>query len=118
MFSTPLVSTTALTGLPTERDRTVSKLTVKEEPPVGRNRSKVWAAIAEECRNESGEWRRINRSYTKAHAQQLASNIRSSHRRSKRLAGFKAGERWESTWAETKSGQFAIWIRHIGDVNE
>jgi hypothetical protein len=93
-----------------------TQLTVRDEPAI-RAKNTRWNQIADECRNDQGQWRRINKSFPKKQiVQQLSSNIRSSHRRKKPLHGFNPTEKWEATWAESDKtqGVFHVWIRYVG----
>lgn len=96
------------------------KFIVKEEPPARSRRPTRWSAIAEECRATPGEWYRVAKPFrNKNVVLQVSSNIRSTHRRSKRVHGFNANERWESSWApsEKNDGTFHIWLRFVGNID-
>lgn len=80
------------------------------------SRSTFWSRTFEYARR-NGDWVRVPRTYTKATAQQIASDISNAHRRSMRtlrMRGIRPGEQWEARWEwapEDIGGDFVVWIR-------
>lgn len=97
---------------------TLRQRAVVEEPP-GRGhwqRQSFWVHTFQDAR-EHGRWVRVPRFYTSATAAQIASDIRSAHRRpleTVRVRGILPGEVWSARWDTDEKcppGSFAIWIR-------
>jgi hypothetical protein len=79
----------------------------------------MWQEVFEECRRDTGNWRRADAPMKRSTASQLASDIRNAHRRNAvkaRLAGLRSDERWDAQWGEV-DGEFYIWLRHLGPVD-
>ncbi|CAB4365392.1 unannotated protein [freshwater metagenome] len=98
------------------------EFTVASEPPTcdRRQRRSRWAALFAECRSRPGEWRQIREPMKPSSAHQIASDLRSAHRRApdkSRMRGILLGDRWE-TVADTLPGestdQVYVWLRFVG----
>jgi hypothetical protein len=95
---------------------------VPDEPPNNSHwqRQSFWVLALREARQQ-GRWVRIQRMYTASTAAQISSDIRSSHMRdldTLRVRGIMPGERWEARWGtddKCPPGNFAIWVRYLGD---
>jgi len=91
-----------------------------EQPaePLWQRRS-FWVHALESARGKS-TWVRVHRFYTANTAAQIASDLRSAHRRPPsgvRVKGVLPGERWDARWGvspEGPNGQYAIWVRYLG----
>ena len=94
---------------------------VTDEMPVDPlwQRRSFWVHALESARGKSG-WVRVHRFYTANTAAQIASDLRSAHRRPPtgiRVKGVLPGERWDARWGVSPDGptdQFAIWVRYLG----
>lgn len=102
----------------------VEAFTVASNPPTSerRQRRSRWAALFAECRSCPGEWRRIVDPMKRSSAYQIASDLRSAHRRAPdkyRMRGLLPGDRWEAV-ADTLEGEDAdhvyVWLRYVGHV--
>jgi hypothetical protein len=97
------------------------RLTTKSTPPnpSRRHRRAYWPGVFREARECPGEWVRIEKWFTEATAQQMASDLRNAHRREKlRVSGFEPGDQWETCWGVDPSDpdpdHFYIWLRFDG----
>ena len=98
---------------------------VSDDQPVDPlwQRRSFWVHALEAARGKS-TWVRVQRFYTAATAAQIASDLRSAHRRKPenvRVRGVLPGERWDARWGvspEGPNGQFAIWVRYVGRVED
>jgi hypothetical protein len=105
-----------------EAPRDQSDHVVPGDPPAsaGWQRQSFWVLALREAR-QHGRWVRIQRMYTASTAAQISSDIRSAHMRdldTLRVRGILPGERWEARWGtddKCPPGNFAIWVRHLGD---
>ncbi|MGA0877627.1 MAG: hypothetical protein ACO3SP_00765 [Ilumatobacteraceae bacterium] len=110
------------TGLPEQRvpERGVTP----EDPPdpSGWQRRSFWVMALQSARQHPS-WVRVHRLYTAKTASQIASDLRSAHRRQQnnvRVRGVLPGERWDARWGASPDGppdQFCIWVRLIGNVD-
>ncbi len=95
------------------------KNTTPNEPPdeTPWKRRSFWVKVLAEVRGKPGVWHRVDRLYTKSTASQIASDLRSSHRReSVRVKGVLDGEQWDARAEESPEGpkdQFTIWVKLI-----
>jgi len=104
-----------------EPDRGPDDEFVSDEQPADSlwQRRSFWVHALESARTKPG-WVRVQRFYTANTAAQIASDLRSAHRRTPdrvRVKGVLPGERWDARWGvspEGPNGQFAVWIRFIG----
>lgn len=95
-----------------------------EEPPEvnGWVRRSFWVKALEAARLHDS-WVRVHRLYTEKTASQIASDLRSAHRRTDdnvRVRGVLPGERWDARWGvspDGPNGQYAIWVRYLGRVD-
>jgi len=95
-----------------------------EDPPDPNNwqRRSFWVRALESARKHA-TWVRVHRLYTAKTASQIASDIRSAHRRQRdnvRVRGVLPGERWDARWGASPDGppdQFCIWVRLVGGDN-
>lgn len=95
-----------------------------EDPPdpSGWQRRSFWVMALESARQHPS-WVRVHRLYTAKTASQIASDLRSAHRRQQnnvRVRGVLPGERWDARWGASPDGppgQFCIWVRLIGNVD-
>jgi hypothetical protein len=83
-------------------------------------RSSFWVKTLRTARPRK-TWFRVPRMYTEKTAQQIASDLRSTHHRDPkklRVKGVLPGDRWDARWnasPEGPDGQFSIWIRFLGE---
>jgi hypothetical protein len=98
-------------------------VTVEDPPEVnGWSRRSFWVKALEAARRHDS-WVRVHRLYTEKTASQIASDLRSAHRRTDdnvRVRGVLPGERWDARWGASPdgpNGQYAIWVRYLG-MNE
>jgi len=105
-----------------ERGRSKSSWrVVAEEPPNGGHwqRQSFWVLALDDARQQN-RWVRVQRYYTASTAAQIASDIRSSHRRpldTLRVRGILPGELWTARWGADEKcppGSFSIWIKFVG----
>jgi hypothetical protein len=96
------------------------QVTVEDPPEVnGWSRRSFWVKALEAARRHDS-WVRVHRLYTEKTASQIASDLRSAHRRTDdnvRVRGVLPGERWDARWGASPdgpSGQYAIWVRYLG----
>jgi len=95
-----------------------------EDPPDPNNwqRRSFWVMALESARQHA-TWVRVHRLYTAKTASQIASDLRSAHRRQQdnvRVRGVLPGERWDARWGASPDGppdQFCIWVRLVGGDN-
>lgn len=95
-----------------------------EDPPdpSGWQRRSFWVMALESARQHPS-WVRVHRLYTAKTASQIASDLRSAHRRQQnnvRVRGVLPGERWDARWGASPDGppgQFCIWVRLIGNAD-
>jgi hypothetical protein len=95
-----------------------------EDPPDPNNwqRRSFWVMALESAR-QHGTWVRVHRLYTAKTASQIASDLRSAHRRQQnnvRVRGVLPGERWDARWGASPDGppdQYCIWVRLLGGEN-
>lgn len=99
-------------------------VTVEDPPEVnGWSRRSFWVKALEAARRHDS-WVRVHRLYTEKTASQIASDLRSAHRRTDdnvRVRGVLPGERWDARWGASPdgpNGQYAIWIRYMGIADE
>lgn len=99
-----------------------TSVTVEDPPEVnGWSRRSFWVKALEAARRHDS-WVRVHRLYTEKTASQIASDLRSAHRRSDdnvRVRGVLPGERWDARWGASPdgpSGQYAIWVRFLGTI--
>ncbi|NCZ70986.1 MAG: hypothetical protein EBX99_10080 [Acidimicrobiia bacterium] len=93
-----------------------------ENPPSSTpwKRRSFWVVALGEIREVPQKWHRVERLYTKSTAQQIASDLRSSHRRQTdgvRVKGILPGERWDARSEPSPEGpkdQYAIWVMFLG----
>lgn len=93
-----------------------------ENPPdsVPWKRRSFWVVALEEIRLNPRVWHRADRLYTRATAAQIASDLRSVHRRGAknvRVKGVLDGEAWDARWELSPDGpdnQYAIWVMYLG----
>lgn len=93
-----------------------------ENPPtsVPWRRRSFWVVALEEIRLNPRVWHRADRLYTRATAAQIASDLRSVHRRGAknvRVKGVLDGEAWDARWELSPDGpdnQYAIWVMYLG----
>lgn len=105
-----------------EAPREVEYHAIPDEPPSNTHwqRQSFWVLALQEAR-EHKRWVRIQRLYTASTAAQISSDIRSAHMRdldTLRVRGILPGERWEARWGtddKCPPGNFAIWVRYLGD---
>ena len=89
------------------------------DPPRGDpwKRRSFWVKALSEVREKPGVWHRVDRLYTKSTANQIASDLRSAHRRDAvRVKGVLDGETWDARAELSPEGpedQFAIWVMLI-----
>jgi len=96
-----------------------------EDPPDPNNwqRRSFWVMALESARQHA-TWVRVHRLYTAKTASQIASDLRSAHRRQQnnvRVRGVLPGERWDARWGASPDGpqgQFCIWVRLLGDEKD
>jgi hypothetical protein len=95
-------------------------VTVEDPPEVnGWSRRSFWVKALEAARRHDS-WVRVHRLYTEKTASQIASDLRSAHRRTDdnvRVRGVLPGERWDARWGASPdgpNGQYAIWVRYLG----
>ncbi|MFM8856578.1 MAG: hypothetical protein ACKOI2_05120 [Actinomycetota bacterium] len=100
------------------------QVTVEDPPEVnGWSRRSFWVKALEAARRHDS-WVRVHRLYTEKTASQIASDLRSAHRRTDnnvRVRGVLPGERWDARWGASPdgpSGQYAIWVRYLGVMEE
>ena len=100
-----------------------SQVTVEEPPEVnGWSRRSFWVKALEAARKHNS-WVRVHRLYTEKTASQIASDLRSVHRREAnnvRVRGIMPGERWDARWGASPdgpAGQYSIWVRYLGNVD-
>ena len=98
------------------------KATVENPPvPVPWKRRSFWVVALEEIRRNPRVWHRADRLYTRATAAQIASDLRSVHRRGAenvRVKGVRDGEAWDARWELSPDGpanQYAIWVMYLGE---
>lgn len=97
-----------------------------ENPPasVPWKRRSFWVVALEEIRLNPRVWHRADRLYTRATAAQIASDLRSVHRRGAknvRVKGVVDGEAWDARWELSPDGpdnQFAIWVMYLGRTEQ
>lgn len=96
--------------------------TVRSTPPVSQQAQKrsYWPRVFEEARECQGEWVRTVKTFGRATAQQLASDIRNAHQRDPknfRIRGVAEGEIWDARWgrssANAEEDDFVVWIRLV-----
>ncbi len=95
-----------------------------EDPPDSNNwqRRSFWVMALESARQHA-TWVRVHRLYTAKTASQIASDLRSAHRRQQnnvRVRGVLPGERWDARWGASPDGppgQFCIWVRLMEQEN-
>ncbi len=95
-----------------------------EDPPDSNNwqRRSFWVMALESARQHA-TWVRVHRLYTAKTASQIASDLRSAHRRQQnnvRVRGVLPGERWDARWGASPDGppgQFCIWVRLMEEEN-
>jgi hypothetical protein len=99
-------------------------VTVEDPPEVnGWSRRSFWVKALEAARRHDS-WVRVHRLYTEKTASQIASDLRSAHRRTDdnvRVRGVLPGERWDARWGASPdgpNGQYAIWVRYMGMVED
>lgn len=110
-------------GGPGER-RTTDRGVTPEDPPDTNNwqRRSFWVMALESAR-QYPSWVRVHRLYTAKTASQIASDLRSAHRRQQdnvRVRGVLPGERWDARWGASPDGppgQYCIWVRLVGNVD-
>lgn len=100
------------------------QVTVEDPPEVnGWSRRSFWVKALEAARRHDS-WVRVHRLYTEKTASQIASDLRSAHRRTDnnvRVRGVLPGERWDARWGASPdgpNGQYAIWVRYLGIIDE
>jgi hypothetical protein len=100
------------------------QVTVEDPPEVnGWSRRSFWVKALEAARRHDS-WVRVHRLYTEKTASQIASDLRSAHRRTDnnvRVRGVLPGERWDARWGASPdgpSGQYAIWVRYLGLIDD
>jgi hypothetical protein len=100
------------------------QVTVEDPPEVnGWSRRSFWVKALEAARRHDS-WVRVHRLYTEKTASQIASDLRSAHRRTDnnvRVRGVLPGERWDARWGASPdgpNGQYAIWVRYLGQMDE
>lgn len=98
-------------------------VTLEDPPEVnGWSRRSFWVKALEAARRHDS-WVRVHRLYTEKTASQIASDLRSAHRRSHdtvRVRGVLPGERWDARWGvspDGPNGQYAIWVRYLGSID-
>lgn len=101
-----------------------AQVTVEDPPEVnGWSRRSFWVKALEAARRHDS-WVRVHRLYTEKTASQIASDLRSAHRRTEdnvRVRGVLPGERWDARWGvspDGPNGQYAIWVRYLGTSDE
>ena len=107
--------------MPERRRSSSSKRVVAEDPPNGGHwqRQSFWVLALDDARQQ-GRWVRVQRFYTATMAAQIASDIRSAHRRpleTLRVRGILPGEVWTARWGVDEKcppGSFSIWIKFVG----
>ena len=99
------------------------QVTAEDPPEVnGWSRRSFWVKALEAARRHDS-WVRVHRLYTEKTASQIASDLRSAHRRADnnvRVRGVLPGERWDARWGvspDGPNGQYAIWVRYLGVVD-
>lgn len=99
-------------------------VTVEDPPEVnGWSRRSFWVKALEAARRHDS-WVRVHRLYTEKTASQIASDLRSAHRRTDdnvRVRGVLPGERWDARWGASPdgpNGQYAIWVRYMGVTDD
>lgn len=112
----------SLTG-PDERPVADRGVTPEDPPdPSGWQRRSFWVMALESARQHPS-WVRVHRLYTAKTASQIASDLRSAHRRQQnnvRVRGVLPGERWDARWGASPDGpadQYCIWVRLIGTTD-
>lgn len=100
------------------------QVTVEDPPEVnGWSRRSFWVKALEAARRHDS-WVRVHRLYTEKTASQIASDLRSAHRRTDnnvRVRGVLPGERWDARWGSSPdgpNGQYAIWVRYLGTMED
>jgi hypothetical protein len=97
-----------------------SAVRVEDPPPTPWKRRSFWVVALEQIRLKPGVWHRADRLYTRATAAQIASDLRSVHRRGAknvRVKGVLDGEAWDARWELSPDGpanQYAIWVMFLG----
>ena len=94
-----------------------------ENPPAPApwKRRSFWVVVLEEIRLNPRVWHRVDRLYTRASALQIASDLRSVHRRGAenvRVKGVLDGEAWDALWELSLDGpddHYAIWVMYRGE---
>lgn len=99
------------------------QVTVEDPPEVnGWSRRSFWVKALEAARRHDS-WVRVHRLYTEKTASQIASDLRSAHRRTDsnvRVRGVLPGERWDARWGASPdgpNGQYSIWVRYLGMID-
>jgi hypothetical protein len=96
--------------------------TVRSSPPISEHTQKrsYWPGVFTEARECQGEWVRTVKTFGRATAQQLASDIRNAHQRDPkkfRIRGVEEGEIWDARWgrpsANADEDEFVVWIRLV-----
>ncbi|MFM8312358.1 MAG: hypothetical protein ACKOAZ_10730 [Ilumatobacteraceae bacterium] len=88
--------------------------TPADDPQTPRNT--FWARTFGEARR-TGDWTEVPRRYTRATAQQIASDISNAHRRkpaNQRVRGIMAGEVWDARWEPidgNANGDHRVFVR-------
>ena len=93
-----------------------------ENPPASTpwKRRSFWVVALEEIRLNPRVWHRVDRMYTRATAAQIASDLRSVHRRGAknvRVKGVVNGEVWDARCELSPDGpddQYNIWVMYLG----
>lgn len=96
--------------------------TIPSTPPqaLRPQRRSYWPSVLEEARLLQGQWVRTVKTFGRSTAQQLASDIRNSHRREPakfRIRGVKPGEIWDAQWGRAdvnaQDEECVVWIRLV-----
>jgi hypothetical protein len=79
---------------------------------------KWWPDALTECRRHPGQWRRLDRRFSRSTAKQVASDLRRAHHRATvRVTGLLVGDVWETAYGEAENGDsgcYALWVRYLG----